>query len=400
MKIFRKILYCILFIALLSVVLTGCACDHVESDWIVDAEATYDSDGSKHVECTECGEILKTETIPEITLTSQEVRKKLYDSIVEVYAYDYDGTTLLSQGSGFFINKSGVFITNAHVVEDCYYLKARSKFATYDVSVMYVYNSVLDYAICKIDGYHVTTPVEFASKADVGDKVYAMGFPNGIISFTEGDILSTDTKDGVQDYYEITARIDHGSSGGILSDDKGRVLGITTGEFGNGNYAALKYSEFEKDIKTSYFGTKAPLDYFHTVKKVMLGSYNADTYFDVYVTANATSDTRVSYSITVALNDYYAKKKVKIDGISISITLKVDTEYQYYEVGNYFDSLRTQRDSTYVYCHFYNEASLISGDWNSASSSIFLSSFTDYYGMKISYDVDFFSANGTILIYD
>ena len=57
MKIFRKILYCILFIALLSVVLTGCACDHVESDWIVDAEATYDSDGSKHVECTECGEI-------------------------------------------------------------------------------------------------------------------------------------------------------------------------------------------------------------------------------------------------------------------------------------------------------------------------------------------------------
>ena len=69
-------------------------------------------------------------------------------------------------------------------------------------------------------------------------------------------------------------------------------------------------------------------------------------------------------------------------------------------LGNYFDSLRTQRDSTYVYCHFYGEDSLISGDWNSASSSIFLSSFTDYYGMKISYDVDFFSANGTILIYD
>ena len=47
--------------------------------------------------------------------------------MVKVYCYDYDGETLLSQGSGFFINKTGTFITNAHVVEDAYYIKIKTR---------------------------------------------------------------------------------------------------------------------------------------------------------------------------------------------------------------------------------------------------------------------------------
>ena len=37
---------------------------HISSDWIVDQEATFDTDGSMHKECIKCGEILETETIP------------------------------------------------------------------------------------------------------------------------------------------------------------------------------------------------------------------------------------------------------------------------------------------------------------------------------------------------
>ena len=39
---------------------------HTEGEWIVDAEATCSEAGSKHTECTECGETVTTETVPAI----------------------------------------------------------------------------------------------------------------------------------------------------------------------------------------------------------------------------------------------------------------------------------------------------------------------------------------------
>ena len=40
------------------------ALGHIESDWIIDREETSTEEGSKHTECTVCGEVLKTEVIP------------------------------------------------------------------------------------------------------------------------------------------------------------------------------------------------------------------------------------------------------------------------------------------------------------------------------------------------
>ena len=37
---------------------------HTESDWIIDTEATATTDGTKHKECTECGYVMETGTIP------------------------------------------------------------------------------------------------------------------------------------------------------------------------------------------------------------------------------------------------------------------------------------------------------------------------------------------------
>lgn len=53
-----------------------CACGaktdmaaHVESDWIVDQEATETAEGSRHKECTVCKKMLATETIPKLEQT-------------------------------------------------------------------------------------------------------------------------------------------------------------------------------------------------------------------------------------------------------------------------------------------------------------------------------------------
>ena len=48
------------------------ALGHSESDWIVDVEATISQEGSKHTECTVCGEVIKTETIEKLPRPASE----------------------------------------------------------------------------------------------------------------------------------------------------------------------------------------------------------------------------------------------------------------------------------------------------------------------------------------
>ena len=98
-------------------------CDHLDTRWVVDVEATLDAPGSRLLICNTCQVCLKIESIPALTLTREEVIAKLAPSAVKVTCYDSDGRTKLTQGSGFFLDENGVFITNAHVVQDCYFIK-------------------------------------------------------------------------------------------------------------------------------------------------------------------------------------------------------------------------------------------------------------------------------------
>jgi hypothetical protein len=206
--------------------------------------------------------------------------------------------------------------------------------------------------------------------------------------------------DGSKHYYSNTAWIDHGSSGGILSDDQGRVLGITTGVFSNGEYAALKYQDFKSSAEGSHFGTKKPLEYFHTVDEIHIASYNVDDYFDVYVDANVNSDTRVSYWVTVKLKDKYRNAKLLMDPFGIRVSINLETEFNYKEVVSYGTANRTEKETEYLTFHFYNKSDLLNGKQEYASSSIYIGYTKEYYGMNISYDIDFSGANGTIIIFD
>lgn len=243
-------------------------CNHTESDWIIDVEATINREGTKHTECIKCNQIIQSQTIPEIEYSLTEVKQKLSKSMVKVYCYDHDGKTILSQGSGFFINRTGLFITNAHVVKDAYYIKIETHLGVmHDVTTMHVYNySDSDYAICRADC--LSTPVEFEENVSVGETVYAFGYPNdaNILSSTQGTVTATNVVDKNKTFIENTATIDHGSSGGILANSKGKVIGVTTGILNNNKYAALCYSEFKSDVSKIHWGSKEPLEWFHSKK--------------------------------------------------------------------------------------------------------------------------------------
>ena len=405
-------LICLFLCIVASIFLAaGCSspCEHVEGAWIVDQEATLYSEGSQHTVCTKCGETLQTEPIPSINATKKNVTDKLKNSVIKIYSYAFDGKTIVAQGSGFFINDKGVFITNAHVVEGSYFLKVRVSglsTALKDVGHIYEYNKARDYAVCGLERAFKSTPVEFAEEATAGETVFSLGYPNDtrVLSTTFGKIIDADTTYNQTHYYSSDCEIDHGSSGGILANSKGQVLGITSGEFEDGTYASIKYAEFSKavDRKGYLSSAKAPLDYFHKSEKAVITGLNFETYFDIIVTATPSPfvDTSVSYSVMVKLKDIYAQKNVDFGG-NMTATVEIKTKYSYYEEGTYIDTLQTKTDTQYLYFRFGDLQEMIKGKTQTTTSSIFLSYLTKYHGMNTTYSTDVSGLiNATLAFYD
>ena len=338
----------------------------------------------------------------EVELTRDEVFKKVKQSIVKVMIYDYDGKTMISQGSGFFIDKIGTFITNAHVVKGAYYIKAQTFFGKlYDVDMILKYNdSSSDYAVCRMKDAYSTEPVEFTTEVKSGDLVYALGYPNDSfdISTTSGKILSTNAVLGEKEYYTNTARIDHGSSGGALVDHQGRVLGITTGMSSDGEYVALKNQCFSADIAGPLDSGKTPMKQFHNVTKYQFEKSTISEYFEIYVNVTDYTDSTINYEVGARLKEQYKNARISLDTPIISaITVEVVTKYDFQDSF----SKRVEQDSKVVHLHFSTLEEMKNGKCErvDSASNDFDPSICDE--MEISYEADFWDLqSGTLTIYD
>ncbi len=362
---------------------------------------TNDSDSDSIFESSDTSS--KVEDLP--ILSIDEIAKKLKPSIIKIICYDFDKKTVLSMGSGFFIDKNGTFITNAHVIDGCYYVKVQTYFGTvYDVNVMYTYNDVdSDYAICRLATEYSSQPVEFADFAKSGDKVYALGYTNesSEMSVRSGKILNADAVSGDRNYYTNTATIDHGSSGGALVDAHGRVLGITTGVAADGEYVALKYEDFKKDINKKYSGGKEPARYFHNVRDYKFSQSTMMLYFDCYANVIIDSDLSIDFEVGAKLKDEFFEEKIVLDpSEKITITVMLETKFDYYEVVGDTTVHQTKVIEDTVYLNFESLEELKMGKAMPVTASIIDSIPENYYGMERSFDTSFWVLqNGSISIY-
>lgn len=131
-----------------------------------------------------------------------------------------------TQGSGFFINESGVAVTNYHVLGASargYVMLADNR--AYQIVEVLKANQELDYAIFRV-GISDKVPFLPISRKDVviGEKAYAIGSPKGVNNTFSQGIVSQKRGHLIQ----ISVPIDHGSSGGALLNEYGEVIGVTT----------------------------------------------------------------------------------------------------------------------------------------------------------------------------
>ena len=143
-----------------------------------------------------------------------------------------------SLGSGFIIDKSGIIVTNNHVIAQADEIKVRLQDETEFKAEILGRDPKTDIAVLKINpGKTKLVAVQFgdSNKLRVGDWVVAIGNPFGLGGTVTAGIVSARGRDINQgpydDFIQTDASINKGNSGGPLFNLAGKVIGINTAIF-------------------------------------------------------------------------------------------------------------------------------------------------------------------------
>jgi len=152
-------------------------------------------------------------------------------------------------GSGFFVSSDGLAVTNYHAIEGA--VRATATLVTgetFEVERVLYYDADADLALLRVSrttrDEKTTVPffafLELAKDPDLrqGDLVYTIGVPLGLtLAVSDGVVGAVDQKVSGFTLPCIinTADISHGSSGGVLMNVYGHVVGVTTGAYSSGN---------------------------------------------------------------------------------------------------------------------------------------------------------------------
>jgi len=163
--------------------------------------------------------------------------------------------TAAGSGSGFFIDKAGHLLTNAHVVKGAKYARIKLQNGDKAVAEVVKVNEQADVALLKTaltDGDALA--IRGGAALEVGSDVFAIGSPLGVLnnSMTRG-VLSADRVLQGKRVLQSDAAVTFGSSGGPLLDADGRVIAITQGgvEAGKGFNFFIPIEEALKALQLS-----------------------------------------------------------------------------------------------------------------------------------------------------
>lgn len=136
-------------------------------------------------------------------------------------------------GTGFLISAQGYAVTSYHVVKDAdsVYLE-NEKYGSLKARVVYS-NPANDVSIVQIvsDNWrpHRVPYVLSMREAELGEKVYTLGFPREDIVFGEGAVSASSGYGQDHNAYQVSIPVNPGNSGGPLLNERGELIGIITG---------------------------------------------------------------------------------------------------------------------------------------------------------------------------
>jgi tetratricopeptide (TPR) repeat protein len=159
-----------------------------------------------------------------------------------------------STGSGIILDEQGTILTNAHVIVSPLPLRVEAQFkdngqlrtAFFQKVVLIGVHPTRDLAIIRIDPSEnkaKLAPLPIAkNKATTRDLIHAIGFPSshgGMQKIcTTGEVTGVDRFVDMPGYFEISAEVHPGNSGGPIVDSFGNGVGVLTAGMRNGERVA------------------------------------------------------------------------------------------------------------------------------------------------------------------
>jgi hypothetical protein len=135
----------------------------------------------------------------------------------------------LALGSGFFISRDGVLVTNAHVITGA--ARVIVRWRGQRGTALRILNFARKYDLVTLQTSFASTPLVSLADSEsvaVGQDVVVLGSPHGLEgTVSTGIVGGLRTLGGVK-FLQITAPISPGSSGGPVFDTHGRVIGVAT----------------------------------------------------------------------------------------------------------------------------------------------------------------------------
>ena len=140
-------------------------------------------------------------------------------------------------GSGFIVDASGLVVTSHHVVKGADSVRVTLQDGRKLEARVLGADPKTDLALLEVDAGEALPVVEFgdSDRTRVGDWVVAVGNPFGLGGTVTAGIVSGRGRDigsgPYDDFLQVDAPINRGSSGGPLFDRSGRVVGVNTAIF-------------------------------------------------------------------------------------------------------------------------------------------------------------------------
>ncbi len=154
-------------------------------------------------------------------------------------------------GSGFVVDRSGLILTNRHVIDGAAAIGVTLADGTHARAELCAISGQVDLAVVKVRGRTDLTAAKWGDSENLhmGDRVLAIGNPMGVgVSVSSGVVSALHrhvSANPFDDFVQTDAAINHGNSGGMLVDGAGRVVGVNTAflsDHANGGSVGLGFA--------------------------------------------------------------------------------------------------------------------------------------------------------------
>ena len=159
------------------------------------------------------------------------------------------------EGSAFALNNKGYIVTSFHMVKGADSIFIENDLIDRACTKVIFTDANLDLAILKIVNSDLVAKwrVPFSIKeknADVGEKVFTLGYPRNEIVYGDGSLSSLSGYSNDKSMYQISIPVNPGNSGGPLLDENANVIGVIRGKISGeeGTGFAIKSNEILKAI--------------------------------------------------------------------------------------------------------------------------------------------------------